>query len=86
MTRGNDLTKALEIVRKIDNVNYTDEYDRSLLMYASAKGYTSGCRVLLQRGADPDLQAIDGLTALMYASFNGYPRIVKLLIGKRCGP
>jgi ankyrin repeat protein len=59
-TRAKDLINTLAIVRSIKNVNYTDTYDRTYLMYASAKGYMQACRILIRRGADPDLQALDG--------------------------
>jgi ankyrin repeat protein len=49
-------------------------------MYAAAHGIRRPCRILLRRGADPDLQAIDGVTAAMYASSNGHAKIVKLLL------
>ena len=78
----NDLETTVQIAKTIENVNRTDPYDRSLLMYSSAKGYSQAVRILLGRGADPDLQAIDGLTALMYASYNGSTRIVKMLLEK----
>ena len=53
---------ASELVRNIRYVDYTDLYDRSLLMYASANGYTNICRILLNKGADPDYQPLDGVT------------------------
>jgi serine/threonine-protein phosphatase 6 regulatory ankyrin repeat subunit B len=49
-------------------------------MYASANGYVNVAKVLIRKGADPDLQAIDGVTAAMYASFNGHNRMIRLLL------
>ena len=81
-----DRINMLEIARYINNVNYTDIYDRSILMYAASKGYTKAVRILLNRGADPNLAAIDGATAGMFASYNGHTRIVKLLLEKGFDP
>ena len=75
-----DRRNANLTVQKIDNPNYADIYDRTLLMYASADGYTKVCRTLLRKGADPDLDAIDGTTAAMYAAYNGKTKIIKLLM------
>jgi ankyrin repeat protein len=80
LLRLKDLRGSLMVVRNVDYVDYTDTYDRSLLMYAAANGYTRVCRILIRKGADPNLQAIDGITAAMYASYNGYVKIVKLLL------
>ena len=84
--RAGDRIKTLNVARNIENVNYADEYDRSLLMYAAAHGYIQTCRILIRRGADPDMQAIDGVTAAMYASGNGHTEVVKLLLEKGIDP
>ncbi len=85
-SRVEDLINTLYIVRNIDNVDHTDTHDRSLLMYASANGYKQACRILIRRGADPDLQALDGATAAMFASYNGHTKIVKLLLESGINP
>jgi ankyrin repeat protein len=86
LERQEDRINTIFIVRKIDNVDYTDTHDRTLLMHASANGYAKACRILLRRGADPNLQSIEGLTAPMYASYYGHAKIVKLLIEKGFNP
>jgi ankyrin repeat protein len=65
--RVQDLMNILEIVRYKNNVNYTDIYDRSVLMYASSRGYTIACRILLRREADPYFKDKDGKSAMDYA-------------------
>ena len=55
-------------------------------MYASSRGYTRACKILLRRGADPNLQAIDGATAGIFASYSGNSKIVKLLLEKGLDP
>ncbi|NMD02572.1 MAG: ankyrin repeat domain-containing protein, partial [Bacteroidales bacterium] len=78
----NDRLNGAASARHIDEVNYTDIYDRSLLMHASVGGFNRICRILLRKGADPDLQAIDGVTAPMYAAYNGRTRIMKKLLDR----
>ena len=50
--RAADVSSTVELARSMTDVNYTDVYDRSLLMYAASKGYARACRILLRRGAD----------------------------------
>jgi len=52
----------------------------SALMYASKYGQLEAVKLLLQAGANIDLQEGHGRTALMYASMNGYLETVKLLL------
>lgn len=82
LDRINDRMNVLQIAKFTKNVDNTDTHDRNLLMYAASNGYTEACRVLIRRGSDPDLQALDGATAILYAAFGNHPRIVKLLLKK----
>ena len=81
-----DKSNTVELARSMNNVNYTDVYDRSLLMYAASKGYSRACRILLRRGADPNIQAIDGATSGMFAAYNGFDRIVGMMLQKGFDP
>ena len=53
---------------------------RQLLLFnLRLSGYTDVAKLLLDKGANPDLQNKGGLTALMAASLNGHIEYVKLL-------
>ena len=84
--RAADIRSTVELARSMTNVNYTDMYDRSLLMYAASKGYARACRILLRRGADPNIQAIDGATSGMFAAYNGHDKIVKMMLERGFDP
>ena len=79
----------LILLQKVNNVNYTDSDGSSFLILASFFGYTEVCEMLIDKGANLDLQRSDGLTAL-HAAINTefkeenkeYLEIVKLLIDK----
>ena len=51
-------------------------------MMASQNGHTGIVKLLLEKGANPNLQAYDGYSPLMLSSQNGYSEIVKLLLEK----
>jgi ankyrin repeat protein len=80
--KAKDLANALVTAQNIDSVNYRDNSGRSLLMCASENGYTEVCKILLNKGANLDLQASNGVTALNLASQNGHKEVVKLLLEK----
>jgi uncharacterized protein len=81
-----DLTNALKTVQNIDNVNYKDSDGFTILMYASSIGSIDICRILLDKGAQLDLQDIDDATALILASINGHTEGVRLLLEKGANP
>ena len=78
--RSKDLEKALTLVQNVENVNYTTENNVSLLMLASSLGYVEVCEELIDKGAEMDMQDIDGGigTALMWAAIYGHTRVAKL--------
>jgi len=49
-------------------------------MIAANNGHERAVELLLQRGAEVDLQDSDGWTALMCAADNGHERVVELLL------
>jgi len=65
---------------------YNDQIGRSelsLLMAAASRGHERVVEVLLQRGAEIDVQSsksLEGVTALMAAASQGHERVVDLLI------
>ena len=52
----------------------------TLLMDAAENGHERVAELLLQRGAEVNLQNSDGWTALMQAAINGHERVVELLL------
>jgi ankyrin repeat protein len=55
-------------------------------MIATKNGKTESAGLLLDKGANADLQRSDGVTALMVASINGQTDIVSLLLDKGANP
>lgn len=51
-------------------------------MAAAEAGRLEAAKLLLDRGADINARNLNGQTALMHASFNGYPEMVQLLLEK----
>jgi len=52
---------------KYINIDYQNNIGWTALIWASAYGYTEHVRLLLDAGANPDLQTKDGRTAFIYA-------------------
>lgn len=82
LLKREDLKKALTLVQNVDDANYSDKDNSSLLMLGSLKGYPEVCKILLDKGAKLDLQANDAFTALMVASQEGHTEFMKLLLDK----
>lgn len=57
-----------------------DEYDMTLLMYASREGFVDFVKLLIENNLDVNESNTDGETALMYAAINGRLEIVNILI------
>lgn len=52
----------------LEMINWQDDRGRTALMYAAMFGRTKVIKFLLDKGADPSLKDVNGLTALSYAS------------------
>jgi ankyrin repeat protein len=77
-------TKAPKLVEKLiaagGDVNCTDERTGATpLINASAEGNAAIVKMLLSKGADPNIKMMDGSTALKIAQEGDYQEIVKLL-------
>ena len=71
----------IEAVRKyIHQVNDTDEYDETALLWASMHGHTEVCKLLLENDANVNHANEDGETALIWASHCGHTKLCKLLL------
>ena len=81
--KSGDDSLVLSLINSGVNVNCLVDFfngEWSPLMRASAEGHTEIVKVLLERGAQVDLQNNVGLTALMMASDSGCTEIVKVLL------
>ena len=58
----------------------------SFLIIASAKGNTTLCEMLFNKGAVIDWQAKDGMNALVAAAMQQHPIVVKFLLDKGAKP
>lgn len=67
--------------------NERDQHGATALMNAAAGGHTSAARLLMERGADPNIATRrDGATALMMAAYRGHADMVRLLLAKGADP
>jgi len=55
-------------------------------MVASKEGRKAAAKILLEKGADVDMEAISGWTPLMTAALKGHLGMVKLLLSYRAYP
>lgn len=69
-----------------NNLNYRDENGRTVLIYASLRGYTECVELLLRAGANPNIPEKYGWTALMYVSLRGYTECLQLLLQYKANP
>ena len=66
-------------IRKGDDINATDQNGKSPLILAASRGHTELCKVLLDAGADFQLNDCDGNNALSLAIKIGKSDLVELL-------
>ncbi len=65
------------------NINQTDIYNRTILMYAAYYGYAAIVNLLVDRGAVVDSIDNNGLSALTWATNGGNMDVVLLLIARK---
>lgn len=76
-----DLAEVKKLVEDGENVNLKDPDDGSTaLMFASQRGYAEIVMLLVENGADVNLNNNNGWTALIKAVYNGHIDIVKFLL------
>lgn len=65
---SNGVESAIRVhVAKGDDLNARDSGGNSPLMIAARNNHANACRLLLESGADPDLENLDGKTAIVIA-------------------
>lgn len=67
------------------NLNIKDSYDQTPLMYAASQNNAEAVQILINSGADPNLQSDDAWTALMYAARDN-PEVIKTLLTNGANP
>ncbi|MEK7433327.1 MAG: ankyrin repeat domain-containing protein [Cyanobacteriota bacterium] len=77
-----DLVKVKELLSKGADINFKDQADLSLLMYAVIINNKDMVDFILSNIKDINFKNKDNFTALMYASDSSSSEIVKLLISK----
>lgn len=75
-----DMAGVVKAVEDGKDVNKTDTYGYTALMYAAKYNYYVIAEYLLENGANPNLQNDDGQTALIMASMYNYVAMAKLLL------
>jgi ankyrin repeat protein len=75
-----DLKKVEEYIDNGDDINVTNRYGMTALIYASNNGHQAVVELLLAHDADINVTVSDGYTALMFASSRGHPAVVTSLI------
>lgn len=72
--------------KKTTNINEVDPEGLTSLMVATIANDSAMAVVLLEAGANPDIQSKSGMSALHAAAFNNRDGIVQLLISYRADP
>ncbi|CAL1265275.1 unnamed protein product, partial [Larinioides sclopetarius] len=68
-------------ILELGEVNEASSFSKQTpLMNATSRGCVQMVRLLLEAGADPNLQDSDGSTALMYAAVHGHEACVGFLL------
>jgi ankyrin repeat protein len=83
--RFDELKQALDLAFtdnvKIDiDFNVTNKYSQTMLYFASRRNQIELCKMLLDRGANPDIGDCDGFTPLHEAAGRGFKDLVEILL------
>ena len=78
--QGVDTVKIHRLIREGANVNSTNDYGFTALMYASQDGYVAVVEALLNNGADVNLKNVYNHNSMDYAIGTDRIEIVELLI------
>lgn len=83
---GNTEELKILLEKKDIDINFKDEEDITPLMFAIKKGHTEIAKILIEKGANLDIQNTDGETALMIAKNIGHPDIVEFIVNEKKKP
>ena len=75
-----DTATISEILQIGTDVNESDDFGRTALMYATSRDHGAVVALLLEANADPNIQADDGTTALYLAVKRGFVDTISLLM------
>lgn len=75
-----DVDELQRLLPRVHNINARNRHGMTALMKAAFFGHESLVRLLLERGADPNLMRNDRFTALALAAFFGHAETVRTLI------
>lgn len=78
--------RVVELMVKGWDVNSTDAFGRTPLMYAMRAGQLATARWLLEHGADINKQTVDKSTALHYTVYQGTANATKFLVDAKANP
>jgi len=77
---GSDLEEVKRLIESGADVNYKNDFGRSVLFFAIEHSCLDICRLLLDHGADVNHMKQNGFTPLMCAVLNYEIDIIKLLL------
>ncbi|MDH3675828.1 MAG: ankyrin repeat domain-containing protein, partial [Anaerolineae bacterium] len=75
-----DLEEATRLLKAVRNVNYRGPSGRGIIHQGSYSGHLEILKVLIDRGANPNLRGMGEGTPLISAAAGGSPEIVEYLI------
>jgi ankyrin repeat protein len=74
------MTYAIKLLQERALVDARDAEDRTRLHWACAQGYTSLASLLLNNGANPDLEDTRGVKPIREAARKNHAEIVRMLL------
>jgi len=78
---NNNFEGLKKVLKTLDEMDINKEYnDDILLVYASKHGYIDIMKLLIEKGAEVNIEDADGMTPLYWAAINNNAHITKFLI------
>ena len=87
VNQGLSPSNLVQLLHRGANIEASDsKWNKTPLLWASETGSQEAVQILLDHGADVNVQDKQGISALRYASANARPKIVQLLLSKGADP